>query len=96
MNEVYIVYGRTGEYSDFREWAVCAYATKESADEHAALANKRSGELDKWKCPDCEYGWKYHLGACTTPRPFNEYDEEFALDYTGTDYVVGPVKYINK
>jgi hypothetical protein len=39
MNKVYIVQGAGGEYEDFREWVVCAYASEEDAIQHAAYLN---------------------------------------------------------
>ncbi len=35
MNEIYVVMGGVGEYSDHAEWPVAWYPTREEADRHA-------------------------------------------------------------
>lgn len=36
MNEIFLVGGQTGEYSDHHEWPVAWFATREEAEEFAA------------------------------------------------------------
>lgn len=38
MTKIYAVIGSEGQYSDYSEWVVCAYPSKELADEHARRA----------------------------------------------------------
>lgn len=45
---IYIVWGDNGEdYEDHRDWAVCAYTTKEAAKQHAVAAEVRMREIVK-------------------------------------------------
>jgi uncharacterized protein YfeS len=81
--EIYIVEGRTGEYSDFRKWIVCAYLDKNKAEERAKNAGERAKELE---LEDFRYK-KYDEDA-----PFNEFDEGMDMDYTGTEYIVYPIE----
>lgn len=76
--KIYLVEGSTGEYSDAQDWIVCAYRSKEKAEEHASKATQRSKELQN-------ENWRYqNMDA----RGVNEFDSNFQMDYTGTDYYV--------
>lgn len=75
MKKIYLVRGFTGEYSDARDWTVCAYDNKEDAEEHA----KRAGEACKNFKYDC------------LKKPKNKYDPYFGMDYTGTEYHIEEV-----
>lgn len=44
MTKIYIVQGTTGAYRS--EWLVCAYASKELAEEHASRATIRDMQVD--------------------------------------------------
>jgi hypothetical protein len=43
--DIYLVVGRTGEYSDRRVWIVAAYLEKEMAETHAAAANQHCAKF---------------------------------------------------
>lgn len=73
---VWIVEGSTGQYSDHREWPVCAYPTEELAAEHARLAQTRADELGR------EYD-TYH----DIPAGANEWDTRMSSDHNGTRYI---------
>ncbi len=76
--KIYIVEGSTGEYSDRSEWVVCAFRSKEKAEELASKATLRAKELQG-------ENWRYQS---TEDRGINEFDLEMNMDYTGTDYYV--------
>ena len=47
---IYVVVGRTGEYSDYYEWFVAAYEDESMATEHstkAVCATKEMGRFDR-------------------------------------------------
>jgi hypothetical protein len=84
MSEViYVIEGTTGEYSDHSEWFVCAYHSRERAEEHARKAMLRAKEI---RGP---VGSLFHYHV---PRGVNEFDPEMQMDYTGTDYNVCEVE----
>ena len=74
---IWIVSGATGEYSDHREWAVCAYCLEKDAREHAEKADAKAKDLAK------RYDRHYEI-----PHGANEYDSRMTMDYTGTNYYV--------
>ena len=86
MKKIFIVEGRTGEYSDSRDWPVKAFASEAAANElvdklvawlreHKVWMQSRKIEGNRWK-----------LAACPL-------DPNFSCDYTGTDYFVLPVDF---
>ncbi len=47
LDKVYVVCAiRVGDYSDRSEWDVAAYPDRETAEQHAALANEYDLEVD--------------------------------------------------
>ena len=78
-SEVHVVYGCTGAFEDYIEWAIAAYFNKTDAEEHANKAANRAKEI----FDTVGYsGWA--VGA-------NEFDPEGLFDYTGTSYSVGTI-----
>lgn len=75
IENIWIVEGSSGEYSDRRDWVVCAYRTEAEAKRHAELAEARSKELRR----DSGSYWDIPAGA-------NEWDPQELHDYTGTRY----------
>lgn len=45
LTEIHVVVGVEGEYSDRSEWEVCAYPSRELADEHAMRATEAGAEV---------------------------------------------------
>lgn len=104
--KVHVVIGSTGEYSDHREWPVCAYLSEQLAREHATAAERRAGELraehgdhdqepDFDGCQMCENTdaqgrWHDPLWA-----ELNEYDPAMRTDYSGTRYRVMSVDVVD-
>jgi hypothetical protein len=78
---IYVVFGRTGEYSDAQEWTVCAFRNEEKAKELVENATRRAKEIEVSRPSD------YH-----NPIGGNEYDPHMLMDYTGTTYTYGPVE----
>jgi hypothetical protein len=85
MRKAYVVMGRTGEYSDRSEWAVCAYTKEDDAKAHMAKAQEYS---DAWKAfkDTQEYVDLNWNEANERIKSANPMDPEFSCDYTGTDY----------
>ena len=79
MTKIWIVEGTTGVYSDASYWTVCAYKTKEQAEEHARNAMLRGKEIQKQHPGHTYHNWDEN-------RVKNEFDPEMRLDYTGTEY----------
>lgn len=75
MKPIYIVYGRTGQYSDRTEWNVCAYLTENLAKRHAELAQTEADHIEAHR-PD-----RYDSEGMT-----NKWDSQMRMDYTGTSY----------
>lgn len=84
--DIYLVEGETGEYSDYRNWIVAAFVSRELAQKLAENANKRAQELGAkdWSSK------KYDDDA-----EKNEYDLNMDMDYNGTTYRVYPVELID-
>lgn len=80
MKKIYLVRGRTGEYSDSCEWYVCAYESKESADAHAEALGKQTAHSDQWS-------WEKRFAFKTS------LDRGFQCDYNGTSYEVVEVDF---
>lgn len=78
MKNIYLVYGKTGEYADRVEWVVGAFTTKRKASIHAKRAQGFS-DKQTWQ------NWNPNAN----PNPF---DFDMRLDYTGTNYFVGKIK----
>lgn len=77
MKEIWIVFGSTGEYSDFREWWVCACLTEQRAKEIC-------DELNEW----CRIkGFADGRNYDSDEKP--ELDPDFRADYSGTGYNYG-------
>ena len=85
MRDIHIVMGATGEYGDYTEWPVIAYFDREKANERARLAQEKANEIFK------ELKGKYYL----LEGGENPYDEQMAMDYTGSFYDVITIKLVD-
>lgn len=101
MNKIYVVIGCTGEYSDQREWPVCAYTNREMADKHADLAMEwahKNEQQFRDSIKQVYDKWFQYKQSNTSDNDFNTfytnntikspYDPNMNMDYTGTDYFV--------
>lgn len=43
--QVFVIMATSGEYSDRREWTVCAYTDREAAKAHVEAAERRDREI---------------------------------------------------
>lgn len=80
--KIWIVYGKTGEYADYREWTVCAYNDEKSAENHAQAAlewYQQNGGINL----RCYYGK-------------NPYDKDMSVDYTGTEWGIYSIDLVDK
>lgn len=83
--KIYIVHGSTGEYSDRKEWIVCAYKEEDHARKHVLAASSTARELI------IKYGNYYNI-----PRGANPFDPEMSVDCTGVNYDVLPTELLSK
>lgn len=85
---VYIVTGYTGEYADQKDWPVAAYLSENVAETHCAAANQWAKDNGVHMAEAGPTGWP------TSTRDLrNPFDDEMALDYTGTEYRIVPVEF---
>lgn len=77
MKSIYIVYGISGEYSDRRDWDICAYPTKKLAKAHAAFAQQRAQEL-----------FINDQGRLALPDGSNQYDRFMSVYDSDVQYSV--------
>jgi len=73
---IFLVMGATGEYEDYKEWAVCAYRNVEAAQEHAKKAEE---EAKKISASAKTSSVRHHPSSL---------DANMQIDYTGTTYYV--------
>lgn len=78
---VYVVFGRTGEYSDREEWLVKAFTSENSAKELVLKATEAAAKVRTSR--ESEY---------RVQKGVNLFDPEMAMDYTGTFYYYEPVE----
>lgn len=88
-NIIYVVMGETGEYSDRREWPVCAFSVEEDAQGlvkelkekllELKLSSEQEDNIDK-----------------SNAKLMEEYDPGFDISYTGSRYYYFEVDYYYK
>lgn len=79
--KIYIIQGSTGEYSDHKEWVVCALRDKQKAQEFIhQLVQEANTILSKFKNKN---EWR-RSNDWHPEVPSN--DPQFAVDYTGFNY----------
>lgn len=71
---IWIVEGNTGEYDNRRNWTVCAYPTKSSAEKHVKMAQAEADRLEASRS---------ELYRCQEKNP---YDPDMSMDFNGTEY----------
>ena len=81
--KIYVVTGKTGEYSDRREWFVKAFVSEKRAAELVELAGARARELavTGWRSWDDDF-----------PKQPNKHDPNMDMDYNGTHYVLDEIE----
>jgi len=79
---IYIVFGDTGEYSDYRQWIVCAYQDEEKAKARVVELETLMKNLGAVTGSDWDKLWK----AGKAMREHERGDVNFDIDYTGTHY----------
>lgn len=82
--KIFIVEGATGEYSDRKEWAVCAFEQEEKAKN---LVEKLSGMARVVELQDDKYDME-----TTDAKAILALDPMFSMDYTGTTYTAYEVE----
>lgn len=84
MKHAYVVQGSTGEYSDHREWIVCAFVDEKKAKNFCekcdALAREAENEIT------ASDGNAYELNDVKHGKMLLKLDEDARRDYTGTIY----------
>ncbi len=66
---IYLVIGRTGEYSDRSEWTVCWFPTREEAEAHRDLCQRESDGLDSDAWNDAIFDEPWYSGLGPRPDP---------------------------
>jgi hypothetical protein len=84
MEFVYVVFGGTGEYSDYIEWAVRAFET----EEEAVILVNRLKELSK----DIE-SWHPYSKLDDISEELLFLDPNFGADYNGTYYTYSKIPF---
>lgn len=79
MSIVYVVMGTTGEYSDHREWPVCAFKDERSAQQHVTACDEEARRV----YIDVEVNFRLNR---ITGNPDSKLDPNMETDYTGTKY----------
>lgn len=88
-NQIYIVQGSTGEYSDHTEWVIAAYRKEEEAQAHVAAATARARELKVDPGSDGRIKDWYQKRKSAERQ--NQFDPQMQIDYTGVYYTYYPV-----
>lgn len=86
--KIFVVVGRTGEYSDASEGPVCWRSSLGEAETVIAELQRQADEYKRWYDADCD-GEVY--GAAGEQRRAAMLDPSFACDYPGTSYRVWTV-----
>lgn len=86
---LWLVEGKTGEYSDRVEWLVAIYPNQEFADMHAALAKKEADRIykehrDREGNRTYPNGWEVH----------NKWDRDMVTDHNGVEYIAYSVEFL--
>lgn len=82
--KIYVVQGSTGEYSDHREWLVCAFKEEQQAKNFVVqLTQEANTMLAKYKH---RYDWKCGKSGRMFDRELPPNDHFFDCDYTGFNY----------
>ena len=82
--KIFVVIGSTGEYSDHQEWLVVAFSDKVVAERFVLTVSARARELL------AKYGRGYNI-----PKGSNEHDPEMTIDYSGVNYNIAEVEFID-
>ena len=88
--KIYVVMGICGQYSDRTEWTVAAYKDREMADAHADKASKIS--MAYYKGLESRYVYNQD----DLKEKLGEVDPNACVDYTGTDWFVLEVPFLDK
>lgn len=75
---LYIVFAKTGEYSDLLRYVVTAYTDKLRAIQHVLNANKRAKEWQETR----------ENPYADPPQGFSEFDPYLTMDHNGTSYYI--------
>ena len=89
MKTIWIIYGETGEYDDWKEWPVCAYFDEEKAKTHAKLAAEFASEARHQGCMQTPRLYSYEI----TERWPNPYDVHMEIESNmDTHYYATPLE----
>lgn len=100
MKIIYVVQGSTGEYSDHREWLVCALETEIEAQE-MVIACTKEGNRIRVLAQKEGYSYDYDVDAdwrilvdddYKKVNDGHKYDPKFYYDYSGFNYTYFPVE----
>lgn len=94
---IWIVEGRTGEYSDHREWIVCGFRDESKAKALVEELTGLCGSVQQFiksdeneSKPDSVYYWDFD--ECEAGKIWKKADPKAQLDYTGATYTAYKVE----
>lgn len=88
---IYIVFGKTGEYSDRSEWLVAAYTEEADAKLHVEKATEYANAWHAFSKSD-EFMDLEWVDRQDREKAANPMDSAFSCDYTGTQYWYSPIE----
>ena len=85
--KVYIVWGNTGEYEDYREWIAGIFRSEDDAKEFCEKCQKFADYMmeDIYDYTESAKSPRYYSSDEYESGP----DGKFSMDYTGTHYMIG-------
>jgi hypothetical protein len=84
--KIWIVFGRTGEYSDRDDWPVDAWPSQEAAEARVEQLTRKYQEVGFDRLERWDGAWEKAVEAF---RADPDGDPGFRHDYTGTDWTLG-------
>lgn len=85
--KIYLLTGNTGEYSDYREWTVCAYTNRADAEAHMTLLDAMAKSVQMRSLED----YDARIKAEEEIRAAEHGDPDACIDYTGIGWHVDEV-----
>lgn len=90
---IYVVEGKTGEYDDFRDWPVRAFASKEAADLFCSNLNAITLRHNCERSQGVRLLQGSEVAACKQALR-DAGDKGARIDYTGVEYYVFKLDFV--
>lgn len=97
MNDIYVIFGSTGEYSDHIEWVFGYTKSKRRAEKIVNFLNENLKSLNIYSGENYQHNSESCIGdeRRKAKEHMKKFDEFFDVDYTGSCYTFAPVKEAN-